>query len=89
MLDSINIGSGFNFGGGTTVADLRARIADLEDCLQELAPFAECMQVDMQAHFSAASKDEAEFKGWAFKRDTLYLDQRVFRRIKKLLKAKV
>lgn len=73
----------------TQAAALRARIADLEDCLQELAPFAECTQVDMQAHFQDTTQEAAEFRGNAFKRDTLYIDQRIFRKIAKLLKARI
>ena len=40
---------------GPSMQALRERIAALEDCLAELAPFAHCMRVDMQAHFSAES----------------------------------
>lgn len=74
--------------GGPSREQLQARVAALEDCLKELAPFAECFRVDMQAHFLADSEAAAQFKGWAFKRDTLFIDQRVFRKIAKLLKAK-
>lgn len=69
------------------IAQLEARVAALEDCLEELAPFAECVQVDMKAHFCGENEAAAQFKGWAFKRDTLYIDQRVFRKIAKLLRS--
>jgi hypothetical protein len=70
------------------VKALEARIAALEDCLQELAPFAECSKIDMRAHFEAESPEIAEAKGIMFKRDTLYLDQRIFRKVAKLLRQK-
>lgn len=75
--------------GGPTREQLMARVEELEECLQEFVPFATCVRVDMQAHFSAATEDEAHFKGWNFKRDTLYIDQRAFRKAAKLMKKKL
>ncbi len=72
--------------GGPSREDLLRRVAALEDCLQELVPFANCIRVDMQAHFQGENEEMAQLKGWAFKRDTLYIDQRVFRKAAKLLK---
>lgn len=71
------------------VDKLEKRIAELEDCLQELAPFANCVRVDMKAHFEAETEELAQGYGFAFKRDTLYLDQRIFRKVAKLLRAKI
>ena len=71
------------------VAKLEARIAALEDCLQELAPFAACAKLDMTAHFQAENDEMARAKGYEFKRDTLYVDQRVFRKVTKLLRQKI
>ncbi len=67
------------------IAALKARIAELEDYLEELAPFHTAAHIDMNVKIQGRGQDEAEIKGWAFKRDTLYLDHRLLWKAKRLL----
>ena len=67
------------------IAKLEARVAQLEDYLEELAPFAAAAHVFMDVKIHGRGKEDAELKGWAFKRDTLYLDHRLLWKAKRLL----
>ena len=67
------------------VKRLEARIAELEDYLSELAPFSTSTKIDINVQISGRGKEDAELKGWAFKRDTLYLDHRLLWKAKRLL----
>lgn len=86
LVETVPIGAAYQ---ASYIAALEARISALEDCLQELAPFAACSKVDMQAHFQAENEEMARAKGYEFKRDTLYIDQRIFRKVVKLLRHKI
>ncbi len=68
---------------------LRARVAELEDALVELSPFAACFEVLAQTTLAAPSDDACVAKAQKFKRDTLYMNKFAYRRAAKLVKDKL
>ncbi len=68
---------------------LEERVAKLEDVLVELAPFAACYEVRAETTLAAPSDELAIKKGQMFKRDTLYLDKHVYRRLASLMKDRL
>lgn len=66
---------------------LQKRIADLEDALEPLLPYAECDNWEIQGKFRKDAFD-ATSKYQRFKRDAMFIDQGVFRQIKKLMEKR-
>ena len=71
------------------IAELEARVAELEDALVELSPFAACFEVLAQTTLSAPNDEMCKQKAYQFKRDTLYLNKFAYRRAAKLVKDKL
>lgn len=68
---------------------LKKRVADLEDAMSELVPLGDAFEINMATFFRARSQEESDAKRSSFMRDTLHMDQHVFRRIKKLMENRV
>lgn len=71
------------------IAALQARVHELEDCLQQFRPFAKCYEIDYSATFKCHFEGEGTLIGAEFRRDTMYFDQRAFKRVDKLLSERV
>lgn len=71
------------------IAALERRIEDLEDVLLELAPFGACHEVTSQTTLSAPNDELCLIKAHQFKRDTLYMNKHVFRKVAKLMEPKL
>lgn len=71
------------------IETLKARIADLEDALVELAPFASCYEVLAQTTLRAPSDEACISKAQKFKRDTLYMNKFAYRRAAALVKPQL
>lgn len=68
-----------------SLEEAEARIAALEDCLVEFAPFAAAYDVSMVVTMHAPDCDAHAQALQALKRDTLFLDKYVFRKAAKLM----
>lgn len=71
------------------VEALKARVAELEDALIELSPFAACFEVLAQTTLAAPNDALCREKAYQFKRDTLYMNKFAYRRAAKLVKDKL
>lgn len=64
---------------------LERRVAALEECLIELAPYGDVYEMDFSASFKGETQEACMQKGYAFKRDTLHIDQHIFRKAARLV----
>jgi hypothetical protein len=68
------------------LARLKTRIAELEDAIEPLLPYAACDNYKLEGHFAKTPDGQKRFE--RFQRGTLYMDLGVFRRLEHLMKAR-
>lgn len=70
-------------------AALKKRVAELEDCLMELAPYAACHDVNATITLAGRDDDHVRERSYFFKRDTLYTGKNIYRKIRTLMKDRI